>query len=111
MELYIGGYAQGKYEHVRKEFPDAEVWNEFHLYVKEQLGLGMSAWQIEESVFERIDASPQIKILCDEIGCGIVPMEKADRLWREETGRLLCKIASRADKVVRFVCGIPQRIK
>lgn len=111
MELYIGGYAQNKYEYVKKQFPDAEIWNDFHLYVKEQLALGMNVRQLEESVFRRINENPEIKIICNEIGCGIVPVEKDDRLWREETGRLLCKIAAKAQKVVRIVCGIPQRIK
>ena len=50
-------------------------------------------------------------IVMDEVGSGIVPMEKADRLWREACGRCGCMIAARADRVIRLVCGIPTIIK
>lgn len=50
-------------------------------------------------------------IISDEIGCGIVPVDKKERQIREETGRLLCAISSRADKVIRIMCGIPTQIK
>lgn len=50
-------------------------------------------------------------IISDEIGCGIVPVEKEERQIREETGRLLCRISSQADKVFRIMCGIPTQIK
>ena len=29
-------------------------------------------------------------IICDEIGCGIVPIDRADENWRESVGRLCC---------------------
>lgn len=50
-------------------------------------------------------------ILCDEIGCGVVPADCADDAWREATGRLLCDIAAEADAVVRVLAGVPQVIK
>lgn len=50
-------------------------------------------------------------IISDEIGCGIVPVEKDERRIREETGRMLCRISSQADKVFRVMCGIPTQIK
>ena len=50
-------------------------------------------------------------VIMDEIGCGIVPMEKSERVWRENTGRCGCIIAARSDTVVRLVCGIPSVIK
>jgi adenosylcobinamide kinase/adenosylcobinamide-phosphate guanylyltransferase len=55
--------------------------------------------------------NPEILIVSNELGYGVVPMEKADRLWREAAGRICCALASRADEVVRVVCGIGQRIK
>ena len=50
-------------------------------------------------------------IICDEVGCGIVPMDRAERLYRDVTGRVCCDIAARADMVIRVHCGIGVRIK
>jgi adenosylcobinamide kinase/adenosylcobinamide-phosphate guanylyltransferase len=50
-------------------------------------------------------------ILCREVGCGVVPLDPADRCWREETGRLCCTLALEATGVVRLCCGIPQVLK
>ena len=50
-------------------------------------------------------------IIMEEIGCGIVPMEKSERVWRENVGRCGCIIAASSETVVRMVCGIPTVIK
>ena len=50
-------------------------------------------------------------IIIDEIGCGIIPLEKDERTWRENVGRCGCIIAANSEKVVRLVCGIPTIIK
>ena len=50
-------------------------------------------------------------IISEEIGSGIVPMDEFSRAWREETGRILCRLAAQADQVWRVVGGIGQRIK
>ncbi len=111
MKLFVGGYAQNKRAFVEKTYPGAPVWNEFHLFVKEQLEAGVTAEDIRQQVTDRIASQPDLLIIADELGCGIVPMDKADRQWRETTGRLLCFVAEQADEVYRLICGIPQRIK
>lgn len=146
MELYIGGYAQGKLEYVQAKYPKAGVynenkfecisdidlwnaaaggfvgvdenispktiiWNHFHLAVKNMLRLGMTKEDILELILSMEPKMINLIIVCDEIGNGIVPMEKEERIWREETGRILCKIAEKATKVERIICGIPQIIK
>ncbi len=50
-------------------------------------------------------------VVCDEVGSGVIPLEKARRLGREATGRLCCRLAKEAVKVVRLVAGIPTVIK
>ena len=50
-------------------------------------------------------------IIMDEIGCGIVPVEKSERKRREETGRCGCIISSASDTVIRVICGIPVFLK
>ncbi len=47
----------------------------------------------------------------DEIGCGIVPIDSFERLWRDETGRVYQFICKNADIVDRVFAGIPVRIK
>ena len=111
MELYIGGRAQGKLALAKEKHPDWVIWDEFHLFVREALEKGMESAAIWELVSTRIDEAPDMVIISDEIGCGIVPMDAMERRIREETGRILCKVAERADGVERITCGIPVKIK
>jgi len=46
-----------------------------------------------------------------EIGCGIVPIDDQERIWRDETGRVYQLLAGKAQKVVRLWAGIPMTIK
>ena len=55
--------------------------------------------------------NPEVIIICDEIGCGIVPLEKSDRDYRENVGRIMCRVVERAEHAERLICGIPQRLK
>lgn len=50
-------------------------------------------------------------VICDELGCGVVPIERSLEDWREYTGRLCCDLAAEADVVIRVTAGIPQVIK
>lgn len=50
-------------------------------------------------------------VVCDEVGSGVIPLEKARRLGREATGRLCCQLAKEATRVVRLVAGIPTVLK
>ena len=55
--------------------------------------------------------NPDIVIIINEIGAGIIPLEKSERIWREETGRAGCILAENSAEVVRVICGIPVKIK
>lgn len=50
-------------------------------------------------------------VICNEVGSGIIPTERNERLAREATGRLCNALAQKSDKVIRIVCGIPTVIK
>lgn len=50
-------------------------------------------------------------LIMNEIGCGIIPLEKSEREWREMTGRAGCIAAERASTVYRVCCGIATVIK
>jgi len=100
------------------------ILNNFHLVVKNLLASYSDCYQkkeikseneieksVEEKIFRIIEKNSEIKIISDEIGSGIVPFQRSDRLWREISGRILVKIAKKSEKVVRIICGIPNRIK
>ena len=77
---------------------------------REQKGPAMD--QILEQLLEELLAGPKDRVLVtDEIGCGIVPADAFERLYREGTGRLCCRIAGEADEVWRVCCGTGMRIK
>lgn len=50
-------------------------------------------------------------VSCDEVGCGVVPMDKKQILYREAVGRSCCILAERAERVTRVICGIGVIIK
>lgn len=125
MRLIIGGRGQGKLDWYRKEtgmntlaadganvggltIPSEKIWNHLHLWVKACLQEGGNpAGFLEKYCQEHEDAV----IICDEIGCGVVPISASEREWREVTGRLCCSLAQRAQRVDRVFCGIGQTIK
>ena len=55
--------------------------------------------------------NPGLIVLCDELGCGVVPMEAFDRAWREAVGRLCCALAAEAESVERVFCGLAMKLK
>lgn len=129
MRLVIGGACQGKRVYVMETYGireeeildgaslkpekvsagmEARCINNFHIFVKRLLAEGKAPREITEKL---IDENPELIVIMDEIGNGIIPLEKSDRIWREETGRIGCFLAERAESVERIVCGLRMRIK
>ncbi len=109
MILIIGGAFQGKNEFAKKKFGVCfeRIFDDFHIKIKEYIINGKNGNELINKIFNgEFDI-----IISDEIGCGIVPVDKYERLWREETGRMLCDIAERCDEVWRVCCGIGIKIK
>ena len=50
-------------------------------------------------------------LICDEVGCGVTPLDRGDREWREQVGRACCRLAAEAEAVYRVHCGVGVRIK
>lgn len=84
------------------------VCNHYHLWVKRLLKDGAD---VRALTGQLLLEHPDCIIISDEIGNGIVPWEHEEREYRELTGRLLCELANKADRVERIVCGIGERIK
>lgn len=110
MELYIGGYKQGKLRYVMTKYPNKEsaIVNDLHIWIKKLIKDGEDA---ESVVMEYIDKHPDCILICDEVGNGIVPLDPFERNYREQVGRILIKVAERANRVERVTCGLGQRIK
>lgn len=124
MKLIIGGSCQGKTNWVREsygidkinyagrcgreELADAQAVNGIHLLVKELLSEGSGVWEFFQTLLER---NPEIVLIGDEVGLGIVPVGVWEREWREAVGRLYCRLAKQASEVVRVSCGIGTVIK
>ena len=56
-------------------------------------------------------AHPGGVLICDEVGCGVTPLAREDRDWREQVGRTCCRLAAEAEAVYRVYCGLGVRIK
>ena len=50
-------------------------------------------------------------LICEDISCGVVPMDAAERAWRERHGALLQQLSRRSETVIRIFCGLPQQLK
>lgn len=50
-------------------------------------------------------------LIGDEISGGVIPIEKFERQWRDEMGRLYQFLAKEADIVDRVFAGLPLRLK
>jgi adenosyl cobinamide kinase/adenosyl cobinamide phosphate guanylyltransferase len=86
----------------------APLWNGYHRLVRAQLEAGLRP--LEFIAENRARLGDKV-ILADDIFCGLVPMDAAQRAWREETGRALALLAREAQEVVRVFCGLAARLK
>ncbi len=50
-------------------------------------------------------------VIACEVGGGIIPLDRGERIWRENAGRLACLLADRAERVILVHCGIGVCIK
>ncbi|MFI3207531.1 MAG: bifunctional adenosylcobinamide kinase/adenosylcobinamide-phosphate guanylyltransferase [Eubacteriales bacterium] len=74
--------------------------------------------KIEAHIIEVIDGTSvksvweeQVILVSREVGCGVVPIDKQESIWREKTGRIACKLAEYATEVYKMESGIAVRIK
>ena len=68
--------------------------------------------QETEALFEALAGfSGQLILVSNEVGLGIVPMDKMTRRFVDEAGFLHQKIATLSDKVVMVTAGLPQVLK
>lgn len=126
MIMIIGGQFQGKTEYAKKVFGfrDEEILdgekcdinavfrakcvNKFHKLVERIHEKNEDPVRFCERLCEE---NKRAVIIMNEVGCGIIPLEKSDRILRESVGKSGCIIAKNSEKVIRIFCGIPEKIK
>lgn len=124
MEMIIGGAFQGKSLFAKEKYPDVSWvkgdeadWDAiskakgilgFHEYIRKELKEGREVTDLAGNL---IKANPDVVIVSDEIGYGVVPVDAFDRKYREATGRVCTELAGYSHKVTRVVCGIGTVIK
>lgn len=113
MILVIGGAFSGKREYAKSlgykdsDMADAVLDEKPVLYNLQNLVAASFCNEqtlLEELLFKSV-------VICNEVGSGIIPIDKHESETREATGRLCIILAQNAEKVVRIVCGIPTVIK
>ena len=112
MMLIIGGAGQGKLDYALEKtgYGMEQVARTPEEARARPIFAGLEQWpELDES--ELLAANPDVILICDEVGCGVVPMDPADRAWRERVGRACCRLAERASAVYRVTCGLGVRLK
>jgi adenosyl cobinamide kinase/adenosyl cobinamide phosphate guanylyltransferase len=129
MIFVIGGEYQGKLNYIlnltnlkkedvadgldgsEKELSEKPIIYNFHLLIKRLLMEEDNIDLVKKRINDIIWKNPNVIIISNEIGYGVVPIEKFDRTYRELTGRISCEIAKEAKEVHRVICGIGSMIK
>ena len=84
--------------------------NSFHLIIKRASDKSEDITEICDKILKKHEGS-DVGIMMNDVGSGIVPMEKSERVYRENVGRAGCYIAKHADVVIRVSCGCGIAIK
>lgn len=120
MDLILGGAAQGKLRYALARYGlemrdvsdgvlgETRLVNHLHLAVRAMLARGEDA---EAQLRAYFDVHPNTVFLCDEVGCGLVPVDAFERQYRDVVGRVCCMAAERSENVIRIFCGLPMVLK
>ena len=108
MILIVGGMAQGKTEFANR-YKNLKVIDDLHLFIKDRVYAGKSEDEIMSEIL-LMDIDNAV-IIANEVGCGIVPIDKKERDYREICGRILIRLAKMASHVYRMVLGIAEEVK
>ena len=124
MEMIIGGAYQGKADYAKAQFPDVdwkfggEITEEELLkaagvlglqeYIRKALKAGEDLTGLAEKLAQQ---DPDVILVSEEVGYGIVPADAFERQYREAVGRMCTALAAKSRRVTRVVCGIGTVLK
>lgn len=119
MIVYTGGFGQGKLSYVLErhkgrvfdgenddieKIGEYDIINKYNFLVKRLIASNIDAIEFTRGINADV-------VIGDEVGCGIVPVNIDDIIYREAVGRCMCILAEKSNRVVRIICGIGQVIK
>lgn len=116
MILIIGGAFQGKCAYAVKTY-DLRPEDICDLAREDPVPgrrcyLHLEALSRRETDLERyLPLFEEAIVVSREVGGGIVPMDAAERAWREAHGTFLQTLARRSRRVVRILCGLEEILK
>lgn len=91
---------------------EAPVIDGFHHYIRRIIETEESPQErVTKLIREILQKNPNVIIVMDEIGYGIVPVDQRERIYREVTGMAGQLLAREAKQVYRVICGIGTKIK
>jgi adenosylcobinamide kinase/adenosylcobinamide-phosphate guanylyltransferase len=124
MEMIIGGACQGKGAYAKKMYPEvhflpaadmdrevlmhAEGVFGFHEYIRKEMKNGVDLTTLAKDL---IRENPDVVLVSDEVGYGVVPVDAFDRAYREAVGRICTELAAYSSRVTRVALGIGTVIK
>ncbi len=125
MRLIIGGAYHGKLDYAMTHGNPAasifqctetepeldfsrDIINSLHRMVLAQLRNGLDPLAYMENHLENLESKT---VICDDISCGVVPIDREMRLWRETVGRVLVLLGGHAEEVIRVFYGLGTKIK
>ncbi len=120
MILVIGGSHQGKKGFVCEKYniTSERMYGSlvdedgtYAVYDLQQIIRDNLDLDVKKIVMDYTESHPDVIIICNEIGNGLVPIDEKDRYYRDVTGEILIEIARKATEVWRVICGIGQKIK
>ena len=98
MDLIIGGAYQGKLDHAKEKYGI----DHYELYL-------MHCYRSGKEPF--MEFGDDTVVIMNDIFCGVVPVDKEIRGWREYCGRAAGELTRKAVHVTRIFCGLPQELK
>lgn len=124
MVLIIGGAYQGKQRYAKEQYPGL-VWAESGTASEEQLLQAGGILDLQDYIRRQLEEqksvsglaellirnNPDAVITVQEVGYGVVPVDRTDRIYREVTGRICTCLAAYSSRVIRVICGIGTVIK
>ena len=124
MILVFGGAYNGKLAYVKEKYNikdddifycaldtldfDKKVICGLHVCIREMILKGKDPLEYIKNNIEKLEKKI---IITDDIGMGIVPIEKTDRMWRDAHGKCVQYLSLNSKKVIRIFFGIEKVLR
>ena len=126
MILIFGGAYQGKLAYALERFKAAksDVYicdsNDINMPKDKKIIYEIDKWilallknniNIEKAMRQFVESNQNVIVICNDISCGVVPLDPELRKWREGVGNSLAMLSRISTEVIRLFCAVPTRIK